>query len=316
MYYAVVSKNEEYLMKKAEWVEFLKTHKGFSARKFKIKADAESILNQNKQRRELKSKETSSLDKYKCFYDSEFNAYDYDNGKPQEVVSIGLVIMDQTNGQFVDTYYSTIRLKASKLTKRCKSITGLTEDELKNSPSFYVVCKEIYKFIKDYNIDKIYALGQDDLKQFEETSKLYNRAKEIQDIAKKIVNIRKQFRSLTNQEIGDMGLKYLKQICNIKGAVEHNALQDAKDLANVDYVLRTVGYSDEHYQNIIKLRKEERLYEKSRNVQNEKVYAPKEIVDARNQLVRFLKSGNNGSLDPIIMKAMIDDLESLIVLEN
>lgn len=316
MYYAVVSKNEEYLMKKSEWVEFSKDHKEFTARKFKIKEDAEAVINENKKKRELKSKETSSLDKYKCFYDSEFNAYDYDNGKPQEVVSIGLVIMDQTNGQFVDTYYSTIRLKASKLTKRCKSITGLTEEELKNSPPFYVVCKEICNFIKGYNIDKIYALGQDDLKQFIETSKLYRKTKEIDEIAKKIANIRKQLRLLTSQEIGDMGLKYLKQICNIDGPVEHNALQDAKDLALVDYTLRSVGYSEAHYQEIIQLRKEERLYEKSRNIQNERIYAPKEIVEARNHLVKYLRDGHSGNIDPIIMKAIIDDLETLIVQED
>lgn len=316
MYYAVVSKKGEYLMNKSEWVEFSKDHKEFTARKFKLRQDAEAALNENKRRRENFRIEDPSFNRYKCFYDSEFNASDYDDGKIQEVVSIGMVIIDQTNGQLVDTYYSTIRLKASKITKRCKAITLLTADELKNSPPFYSVCKEICKFIKRYDVDKIYALGQDDLKQFIETSKLYKNTKEIETIANKISNIRKQLRMLTSQEIGDMGLKYLKQICNIDGPVEHNALQDAKDLALVDYTLRSVGYSEAHYQEIIRLRKEERLYEKSRNIQNERIYVPKEIVEARNHLVKYLKDGHSGNIDPIIMKAIIDDLETLIVQED
>jgi len=311
-YYTVISKDEAFIMNKEEWKKFSQNHKGFHAVRYNTKEEAEEEIEKVKKLITYKEELKPVSSKYLCFYDSEFNATDYDDGLPQEVVSIGIVIADR-DGNFVDEYYSTIRLKAAKkVNHRCQKITGLTTKEIAKSPAFYTVCSEIDRFISKYKIGTIYALGKDDLSQFKITANLYNRTKAMGRIESKIVNIRRIFRELTNQEIADLGLHNLKQICGIDGEVKHNALQDAKDLANVYYELKTKGYSETIYKEILKERNNKRLYEKSRNVlDNEGIVAPTEIINARDMIINFLED-NKPSINEIVLKAIIDDLKALM----
>lgn len=315
-YYAVVTKTNDYVMTKSEWKDFsTENPNGNWVRKCKTKEDAEQAIVSYKSKRPVTKVIKPEDSNYMCFYDSEFNAYNYKTNSPQEIVSIGLAITDK-DGTIIDTYYSLIHLKvASKLTSMCKKITGLTQEDMESAPEFATVCEEICDFIAPYGIDRMYALGKDDLQQFYKMRSLYKYSNTTHMVAieKRIANVRGVLRRFANQEIGDMGLKYLKQVCNLEGDVKHNALDDAIDLANVYHTLRKKGYCEERYQEIIERRRKEHLYTKSRNVENERVYAPNDVIKAKDILVDYLRGLKDTALDPLIIRAMADDLEAFIV---
>ena len=96
---------------------------------------------------------------YICFYDSEFNAYDdrHDLSYPQEVISIGLCIVDK-NSTMIYKYYSLVKLKKAKgITNRCREITGLTNKDMKDAKPFVEVCQKLEEIFKKYKIKKVFC---------------------------------------------------------------------------------------------------------------------------------------------------------------
>jgi inhibitor of KinA sporulation pathway (predicted exonuclease) len=311
-YYVAISKDEAYVMNKQEWESFSQTHKGFHAKRYDSIEDAEKEVKKTKNNILMREAARPVNTKYLCFYDSEFNACDYNDGKIQEVIAIGMVIVDKS-WNYVDEFYSLVRLKKAKeITARCKKITGLTNEEVMNAPAFFKVCNDVSDFIAKYKIGTIYALGKDDQKQFKETAELYRQTPAMKKIGEKLVNIRNDLKRLVGLRVGELGLQALKRICGLSGPVAHNALQDAKDLAEVYHVLSTVGYSESEYKALLKERSDRALYDRARNVtEDETMEAPKEIVQAKDALVAFISSGNS-KLQPMIIQAIIDDLNTLI----
>lgn len=252
---------------------------------------------------------------YYCFYDSEFNAYDYNKSHsyPQEVISIGICIIDRDNN-IIEKYYSLIKLKAAKfITKRCTELTGITNKEMRMAVSFEETCKNVYNIINKYNIDTIYTYGNEDKNAFVKTFNLY-RLKKTYDFSYKFRDARIDLKDWTNGKVGDQGLLFLKRICEVPGDVMHNALDDAVDLSKVCFNVFKKGYNKKIFKELTIEREENSNYKRSRNVdEKNSVKVSGDIFKSKNKIVEFLKNNDIPNMNNGIKKAIIDDLDMLFI---
>ena len=238
-----------------------------------------------------KSKYMFDSQPYLAFYDSEFNAYDDKKFMdiPQEVISVGLCIVDKKNVMMY-MYYSLIQLKeAKRVTDRCTEITNITNSDMKNAKPFPEVIKKLGDIIKKYKIKNIYCYGNEDKKAFDRTAELYDEQMDIDIIDKKFVDIREYFKYKTKDKLGDQGLYFLKKVCNIDGEVTHNALNDAIDLSQVFHVIKNSLYDKKMCDVLLKEREDLSYYKRSKNIKDGQcIKAPIDIIKAKNKIINFL----------------------------
>ena len=305
MYYLVNDNDHYSVVGKKEWKKILENNKKAKCVRYENIDSANKALREAIRRMELKADDGTEIKQTKdglmCFYDSEFNSPDQACDTPSEVVSIGIVVMNSL-GIILDRYYSTCAIKSCKeISEHCKEITHLDPDEIKNAKSFPIVCMEITNFLNRYGIQRMYALGSDDRKQFEVTMSLYDKNPYMDTVVNRISNIRGTLKRMLGNDIGNFGLANLKLLCGFKDNVEHNALADAADLANVYYELKTKGYSEEVYQNILKERDERSTYKKTRRITSEDIpAAPADVYAAKEIVTKYLKEMKS-SCNPFIM---------------
>lgn len=252
---------------------------------------------------------------YLCFYDSEFNAYDNFVNKsiPQEIVSIGMCIVDKNNVTY-DTFHSYIKLKvAKKITKRCTELTNITNRDMLIAISFTDALEYILQLLKKYKISQIYCYGQEDKNAFVNTLNLYKNNNKYKTIANKFVDIRTIFKNATNGLVGDQGLNFLKKICELSGDVKHNALSDAIDLSNVHYVIFNKGYNKKLFKKLTIEREELSNYKRAINVKpGQSIKASQEIIKARNKVIDFIKNSKIPNMNNGTKNAICDDLLNLL----
>ena len=254
--------------------------------------------------------------RFLCFYDSEFNAYD-DNRNiqiPQEIVSIGLIVVDE-DGNKLEDFYSLVSLKAARrISNRCTSITGIRNQDMKKAISFDKVVKNLLKIISKYHLNTIYCYGTEDKKNFLKTNDLYNDKNGGKKIAKMFTDVRSEFKKKTRNKVGDQGLQFLKAVCRIEGDVKHNALSDAIDLSNVYYNIMNIGYDERLFIKLSKDREEVSNYKRSRRFKEENaMLVPSEIYKAKNKLTEFLDLYEIPNVNIGVKKALIDDLDILFL---
>lgn len=255
---------------------------------------------------------------YYCFYDSEFNAYD--DGKdlsiPQEVVSIGVCITND-NGVIIEKFYSLIALKVAKrISYRCSEITGIKTKDIKDADGFEKVSERVCKLLKKYGIETVYCYGLEDKRMLEKTTELYDKKRAGKYIAKRLYDIRQDFKKKTKGKVGDQGLQFLKIICRIEGNVIHDALQDAIDLALVYHKMNTVGYDEAIYEELSREREETSNYKRNRRIKEENAnIVPIELVKCKNKLVDYLSKNDVPNMDNGSKRAIIDDLNLLFMSE-
>lgn len=275
-------------------------------------------MNKKNNSKILKSTKNSIFEnqKYLCFYDSEFNAYDdrKDLSYPQEVISIGLCIVD-VNNTMIYKYYTLIKLKKAKgITNRCREITGLSNKDMKDAKPFVEVCGKLEEIFKKYKIKKVFCYGTEDKRMFIKTAELYGDKINISFFDKKFLDIRQEFKNKTKNCLGDQGLTFLKRVCKIEGETTHNALNDAIDLSQVFNVIYNVGYDRKLFEVLSKEREDTSNYKRARNIrEGQKVTAPIDIIKARDKIAKFLKDTEIKNLNDGIRYAMADDLIDLIV---
>ena len=260
----------------------------------------------------IKNKKTGS---YLCFYDSEFNAYD-DNTQldiPQEVISIGICIID-LKGNLIDKYYSLIKLKAaSKITKRATSITDIKTSDLKDALPFTKVINNVYKKVKEYGIDEIFCYGLEDRRMLQKTIELYKDKTNAIKVLKMLKDVRPDLKKRTKGKVGDQGLQFLKLICGYEEKVSHNALDDAIDLANVHRHIYNVGFNEKLFNELTKEREEISTYKRSRNIKPENsISAPNDIIKCKDKLIDFLEKQHIPNMNDGLKRAIIDDLNLLL----
>lgn len=313
--YAVSTKDgENLILTKTQFNAFYATKPvGYQCLKCNSFEEAEIALRKIQNRKQAKAKNSvqKQANEYFAFYDSEFNCSDNKN-TIQEIVSVGAVICDK-EGKEVSSFYATVKpMKTTRLSKRCKDLTGLSQSQIDSSESLYWVSKRFCEWCQEYNITSIYTLGKNDALQLRRSIQLFNKHDYIIKMANLLTDIRQDLETIVDKTISSLSLANLKLICGLKEPVKHNALFDSMDLKSVYFMLMSGQYDKEAVKKIIDERAVRQKYNQARNVRDERISAPKEIIEAKNMLVEYL-AANNSFIDKVVLHAIIDDLNDLFV---
>lgn len=188
--------------------------------------------------------------KYLCFADFEFTFGYFINKFDSEILSAGIVICDE-NYNIIEKFYNTAKPnRFPKLTKQCRKLTKLTQEEISNSPDSNFVMGEIIKLLNQYKIDNIYVWGNfdktglfADVKQHKRSKKAYSNIKyagqKIYDIQKQLITLMELPEPVNIQELAS-AFGYIP----LSGTF-HNALNDALAL----YIIYKSVYTENFFSN-------------------------------------------------------------------
>ncbi|MCM1505824.1 MAG: exonuclease domain-containing protein [Ruminococcus flavefaciens] len=187
---------------------------------------------------------------YLCFADFEFTCGYFINKMDSEILSAGVVICDESY-DIKEKFYCTSKPNHfPKLTKQCRKLTKLTQEEINNSPDSNDVMGIVLNLLRKYNINDVYVWGNFDRTGLDSDAKQHQRfGKEcfnIQRTKKRIYDIQE---SLTEK----LGLPEPVNIKELASAFDyipssgtfHNALNDAFAL----YVIYKAVYTEDFSQN-------------------------------------------------------------------
>lgn len=169
-----------------------------------------------------------------AFLDAEYLSARIKRGAVEDVISIGVVITDPGHTE-LDRYYSTVRLtRGHRLTPLITQLTGLTNAELVQAPTYEEVMMQLISKIKRWQVGKVFVWGGDKnnfQRDFDSRNITPGLRKDILRFINTIDNIQKDV-SLDITEGLDQGLSLadMKTICGLGGHVAHNALNDAEDM--------------------------------------------------------------------------------------
>ncbi|MCM1313928.1 MAG: exonuclease domain-containing protein [Prevotella sp.] len=188
----------------------------------------------------------STEKKYLCFADFEFTCGYCIHKLDSEILSSGVVICDE-NYEVKEQFYCTSRPnRYPKMTKQCKKLTKLTQEEINNAPDSNDVMNIILRLVRKYNIDKIYVWGN-----FDRTG-LSSDARQHQRFGKACANIQRVGKRICDIQQGITEKLELPEPVNIKELASafdyqplsgsfHNALNDALAL----YVIYKRVYTED-----------------------------------------------------------------------
>lgn len=153
---------------------------------------------------------------------------------PVELISIGSVILGKEY-EFIDEFYLTIKPRITKISNFCSHITHLTNSDVENSPHLKEGLKEFESFITKYNIEKIFVWGDFDTVGLKSAMNCNNYSGYFYKNLNKIKNIQPKISKVTSKiyKNNSWGLKDMKYMYGMEKSVEHNALSDARDLAEI-----------------------------------------------------------------------------------
>lgn len=176
---------------------------------------------------------------YHIYIDAEFDAVKINRKFHQMVISLGAVMVND-EGTKIDEFYSLIKPYGfSRLSNIVKKITHMTNDMILAADKLDVVEKQFKKWIYAYTLDLqsicLYSFGPDDRRTIVQncvslkldTEALFAKIIDLQRVISSIVTF--QGKSISST----LSLDDLKSAFGLKGAVDHNALSDAKDLMQI-----------------------------------------------------------------------------------
>lgn len=258
---------------------------------------------------------------YYAFIDLEFTCSDKikdfkNRNHIGEVLSIGIAICNNS-GDLIETFYETVKPKYNyKLTPFCVNLTKLKQEEIDNSRNLPNVLSSAIKLINKYNIKTIYSFGTSDFLQTRRDIENYT-GHALYKRSLKLVNmIRNCQKTVVNRLINqttEISLNDCKILLDIDGEVEHNALSDAIDFANVYFKSIFLPPSSKKV-NEYKERKDILYrYKQYRNIKETSNNLTDDDKDAIKNVCEILKRSDN--IDPIKLQAIIDDLLTFAGLE-
>ena len=170
-----------------------------------------------------------------CFADFEFTCGGNITRDKVELLSIGLVITDDSAENVLDTFYDTVRpIKHPRLTKQCRKLTGLTQSIIDASFDAHFVCRKANNLLEKHGIDKILVWGNYDVVGLSSTVSNY------ESLSLDCEPIEKTTNAVTNVQETVMSRFGTSDIINVKdlsSALDfvpdgsfHNALVDAQAL--------------------------------------------------------------------------------------
>lgn len=206
------------------------------------------------QRSALRRKELSGITgENLCFADFEFTCGFYIDKAESELLSVGLVICD-SDYNTLETYYRTVRPNIHrKLTKQCRKLTKLSQDEIDYSPDADEVMGEVLALLRRYGISQVSVWGNFDRPGLLSEIKQHLRAHRS---AANVSLVLKLVRDIQNETIKKMQLPQAINIKDLASAFDyvpatgafHNALTDALALYTVHKAVWTTDiYSCEKF---------------------------------------------------------------------
>lgn len=172
------------------------------------------------------------------FLDTEFTT------RRHETLSIGCVLYDTTS-QETYTFYRTIRpVYETRLSSRCIELTHLSQREIDESDSFASVIENFHAFLVKHQATCLMTWGNSDYASLK-TSFSYAKMsfKQRDFLLSLLYDIQPIISLLRDEKRLQFSLQDMKEYYQIKGTVEHHALQDAKDLCDIILAFKK-SYSD------------------------------------------------------------------------
>lgn len=168
------------------------------------------------------------------FIDFEFNQKK--NISP-EIISIGCVIVDDDSNRELGRFYSIVKPKVNRtLAPFISKLTGISQEEIDEADDFVTVSHRFKTFVDAFPKIKFYCWGNVDNKVVTSTSKI-NDTIEFRTIVGTIENIQENISKdikYDGKSISrNISLSKIRDIYGIEKRGEHNALNDAKTLADV-----------------------------------------------------------------------------------
>lgn len=188
--------------------------------------------------------------KYFCFADFEFTCGYCIHKLESEILSAGVVICDESYNIREKFYCTAKPNRFPKMTKQCRKLTKLTQEEINDSPDSNDVMAVIIKLMKKYNIDKIYVWGNFDKTALSSDTRQHQRfgkdCSNIQRVGKRIYDIQENL----TKKLGLPEPVNIKELASAFGYTPlsgsfHNALNDALAL----YVIYRAVYTENLSQN-------------------------------------------------------------------
>lgn len=234
-----------------------------------------------------------------------------------EVLSIGLVICNN-NGEIIDKFYETVKPKYNYiLTPFCIELTKLKQEEIDNSRNLPNVISSVMKLITKYEVKTIFSFGTSDYLQTKKDIENYSGHALYMRSLKFVNMIKNCQKTVVHRVIGqrvEISLNDCKTLLNIDGEVEHNALSDAIDLANIYFKSIFNPPSNKKISDYKEKKEIIYKYKQYRNIKEEKIEITDEERKAFNEVCLILTQ-NKSNIDKIKLKAMIDDLLAVAGME-
>lgn len=190
--------------------------------------------------REEQDKKMDAASQYLCFADFEYTCGGMPGDTPfdavfgQEILSVGIVMALRETGEIVDTFYRTVRPTHNQLlTGFCKSLTGLTQEEINDSDDFETVMKQAVSFCKQYDFQQIYTFGSGDKQIMLKDQKRHLPVPGLKAWIDRIHSVDGYLSKQLFHSSLPISLANLKELCHLDKKVKHHALSDAEDLCHV-----------------------------------------------------------------------------------
>ena len=194
-----------------------------------------------------------------CFADFEFTCGFNISSAASEVLSAGIIICDDEY-HIVEKYYSTARPnKHPVMTKQCRKLTKLTQDEINVSPDSNDVMRDICNILERYGISAVWVWGNFDrpglLSDIKQHSKLRRPSSSIRRVADCISDI--QYEMTKKMQLPQA--VNIKELASAFGYVPeegsfHNAINDAAALYTIHRAVHTTDFRSS--EGFIKLRED------------------------------------------------------------
>ena len=252
--------------------------------------------------------------KNQAFLDAEYLSARLKRTSIDDVISIGCVITNPEHEE-LDRFYSTVQLtRGHKLPPLISELTGLTNEELEDAPSYEDVMTELIGRIKKFQVGKICVWGGDK-NNFQRDFESRDLEKPLKRSVAKFIstfeNIQKEVSlDITGGMDANLSLADMKTICGLGGYVAHNALNDAEDMLEC---IRIIENDEMRYDGIkaAEYKKFRGEYVKNRSFDDEEVDS--EFIFNSEKGEEFLEElYERGFENNPKTKALLDDLKFLL----
>ena len=252
--------------------------------------------------------------KNQAFLDAEYLSARLKRTSIDDVISIGCVITNPEHEE-LDRFYSTVQLtRGHKLPPLISELTGLTNEELEDAPSYEDVMTELIGRIKKFQVGKICVWGGDK-NNFQRDFESRDLEKPLKRSVAKFIstfeNIQKEVSlDITGGLDANLSLADMKTICGLGGYVAHNALNDAEDMLEC---IRIIENDEMRYDGIkaAEYKKFRGEYVKNRSFDDEEVDS--EFIFHSEKGEEFLEElYERGFENNPKTKALLDDLKFLL----